>query len=110
MKVIEFLHQKNNILFNATGIWLVPDKVFEEINEALIVPELSMGNDADNCPLCIHYKMCADCPMTLHNNKCSRNDSTYHQIVTILGDRLVDQRGPVYNQLKKLVDGFNHTC
>lgn len=102
MTTEEYIRAKNKIIYDATGLTLVPEEQIVDIDTKL-VGKLSMGDDMKACPYCKVYlhkytlENCKKCPMSIANNTCIAIESTYRKItksnpsiIEIDKDRLSD--------------------
>ena len=90
MKVTEFIRRKNEILFDLTGVTLVPEDQIEEVEAKPLHGNWSNGG---LCPYCRVYEQladglvdCSQCIMSKRGNECNGFNSTYRQMTTALHD------------------------
>ena len=91
MTTLEYMERKNKIVFDFTGIVLIPKDQLEDVKEMYGIKLVrqrtrSVITDADICPYCIAYDKCINCPMSLANNKCGNDyaNNTYHEVMCAL--------------------------
>ena len=85
MTVRRFFELKNELVFDAVGITLVPE---DQIVDMDPVPLVGGDSDADICPYCVLYleeefgrRSCEECPMETAGNRCGNNSgSTYTDV------------------------------
>jgi hypothetical protein len=79
MTVEEYIRKKNEILYDITGITLVPEDQIIDIDPM----KLSIESDSKACPYCIEYlfkyESCKSCPMFLAGNECVVNDNNTYE-------------------------------
>lgn len=116
--MIEYLRAKNEIIYEATGIVLVPEEQIKEVD--CRVP-LSTIYDVYTCPYCIkniHEEelRCEECIMEKSGNGCLQADSTYNQVrrklAEIAGDgggeiAIMDIRSVVAKDIAELIYRYN---
>ena len=76
MTTIQYIQAKNKILFDLSGITLVPESQMMEIP----ITRLYLDSDSSCCTYCRHFVNCVGCPMYLAGNDCDANHSTYNQV------------------------------
>ena len=109
MTIVEYIKRKNQIIFDETGLVLVPE---DQIVEVELFNQLSIDSDATACPYCqIYMKVCCyGCPMAIAGNRCGDrfNDSSmYPKVIKKIGDcSLVSSFAP---QLLNLINEFNQS-
>ena len=127
MTVIEYIKRKNKIIFDVTGVTLVPES---QIVEVVTDNDLGLSyNDrdlvlilGDVCPYCQTFyvqdnttdERCfadnneySECPMSIAGNKCrEREDSTWWKASEIWR---VDASIPDIEKLESLVKEYNNT-
>ena len=88
MKITEFIRRKNAILFDITGITLVPEDQIEEVETK---PLSNSWPNGELCPYCKMYAQpgdynidCSQCIMSKRCNECNNPASTYQQVVYAL--------------------------
>lgn len=99
MKPTTFTHKKNQILFDLTGIILVPEDQIEDCE----VKELFSDSDDLCCPYCRVYlaNNCVNCPMAVAGNRCSMHtSSTYYQIINVVHPKIIAE-------IPKIIDLVN---
>ncbi len=112
MKVVDYIRRKNAILFDITGIQLVPDSQIIDI-PAEDVGILSVTNDSSCCPYCkvflpkSPFLDCEGCPMYEQGNDCYNVDSTYRRILGRLQERTAVKNINDIHRIKKLVKKYN---
>ncbi len=109
MKVIDFLRKKNELIFMATGLVLIPE------DQLVDLPPRQLGtrDDASICPYCLVFMNddmgdCYSCPMNKAFNKCTgwsdveeSNKDTYAEVKYFLsGDPILRIAG-VHELVKK---------
>lgn len=99
MTTVEFINKKNKILFDLTGIMLVPEDQIQECEQK----ELFSCNDVYCCPYCqVYYNYnCKGCPMHKAGNGCE-DGSTYDQVFYRLDASICSIR-----EIKELVEQYN---
>ena len=96
MRMTELIKRKNKILFDLTGLTLVPFNQVEELEKKILVEAGDVGegilSDSMICPYCVVAAQthdggvdCSDCPMSMAGNSCNRSpdeeDSTYTAMI-----------------------------
>lgn len=112
MRVIDFIKKKNKLVFDETGVILVPeDQIID-----LVPRKLSMHTDSSMCPYCNEFLYddrgeCYDCPMNKAFNKCTGldeagnrqdNDSYAFSLEALDGKSVISIPG-----MSELVDRYN---
>ena len=86
MKVTKFIKRKNKIIYNLTGIILVPEDQIVEVPKH----KLNIAGGEGSCPYCLVYIDdidCEDCPMAKANNECTRTENnTWDQLIEWVED------------------------
>lgn len=102
MTVTEYIKAKNKIIFDATGMILVPD---DQIQECVQLP-LDMAYDGNACPYCKAFQYCTNCPMYINKKSCP----TYFEVVDHIGHSLVSsttKNEKIAIPLRKLIEQYN---
>lgn len=103
MTVIEYINRKNTILFNKTGIQLIPD---DQIVECKQVRLTKTTFASDMCPYCKVYIDCMECPMKLAGNQCGTVTDTWSIMLRIY-EGLATNSFVDDIELVELVDQYN---
>ena len=106
MTELEYMKEKNRILFEYTGKILVPKSQLVDVK---IIEQLSCNDDSECCPYCQLYAFnkCEGCPMDKSGNKCSSDNegSTYMKVYYKLKEQ--DLNIHQVPEIISLVDKFN---
>ena len=107
MTELEYMKEKNAILFEYTGKILVPKSQLVDVK---ISKPLSYENDSKACPYCHLYGVtCLDCPMHKAGNSCEDYDNE-GRTYKIVSDILYNKHGMDIHQVPEiiaLVNKFN---
>lgn len=87
MTLSDFFRTKNYILYNETGLILVPKKLILDENPQN-VGKLNTYSDSGCCPYCSMFNVvyddgfedCSQCPLEKALNGCSDHNSTYQGV------------------------------
>jgi hypothetical protein len=110
MKVTEFIRRKNAILFDITGITLVPEDQIEEVEAKPLTKNWTNGG---LCPYCRLYNQlddivdCSQCIMSKRGNECNGINSTYKQIIKALSDNYMLISFERIPKVKALISEYN---
>ena len=108
MTELEYMKEKNRILFEYTGKILVPKSQLVDVK---ITEPLSYENDSEACPYCHLYygATCLDCPMHKAGNRCDDSDNKYRTYKIVSGILHSKHYMDIYQvpEIRSLVDKFN---
>jgi len=115
MTDVEYMVEKNAILYKHTKIILVPENQIKEIPDSDKTHQkfLTILSDLDACPYCLYYKyeQCSKCPMALAGNICGPGNSTYSHILNYINPyhskSIVNTVNPWYDELYDLIRKYN---
>lgn len=95
MTPMEYMHKKNALIEDATGLTLIPENQIKDIE----IKELSLDNDIYACPYCEEYypmggdTECNGCPMFEKENSCFAWNSSYRGVMNSLERSFPDHYG-----------------
>ena len=124
MTPMEYTIRKNAILFDLTGVVLVPANQIKDVEPIKMQEETKPNriNDGKICPYCLVYlsfgnepekeTSCEDCPMGKANNRCDEdkddNEGTYMHVRHILRSKglIISSIGELL-EIQALVKEYN---
>ena len=108
MTTTDFLIKKNKIVFEVTGVGLVPLDQIEEVEFRKLEhysPVVLCGNI---CPYCHIYGFeilqCSGCPMVEKGNPCGTEDSTWQRASTLWSEK---SKWRDRKKLSNLIEEYN---
>ena len=108
MTTKDFLIKKNKIVFDVTGVVLVPPNQIEEVEFRELRSYFAEDLSAYICPYChIYYEgvlRCSGCPMAEKGNLCEIEGSTWQRASTLW---LEKSKGRDRKKLSKLIKKYN---
>ena len=110
MTIVEYIIRKNKIIFEETGVVLVPEG--QIVETPMVTSPLAMTSDGDFCPYCEVFGQdmdydCEGCPMYEADNYCNDSDSSWKEVKESLWVNSIFLSKKLHPKLKKLVEEFN---
>jgi len=88
MTVVEFIKEKNRIIYEETGLVLVPEDQIKECRQLTL--DITVSDTS--CPYCLAYSNnCDKCPMGKAGNVCDNYGSTWSRVTSAVeaGDMFI---------------------
>lgn len=110
MTTIEFLIEKNQIVYDVTKVILVPEDQMEEVKRVPLPGNSGVFLSAEICPYCVAFEFddwcydCSECIMSKQDNECMETCSTWRE-ASMLWQKLATEAD--HNKLANLIGRYN---